>query len=676
MAFTFSCVAPAAELGKTQIEAAARAIDAMLERDLTAHQQAPLALVDDGRFLRRSYLNIIGRIPTEAEARDFLNDPSRSKRSDLIDKLCASPGFDSHLFNWVADLLRVQTNHEEYGLGWHTWLRSSITQNKPWDDLVREMLSATGHTSKNPAVGYYLRDRNMQLDNFSNTMQVFLGQQVGCAQCHDHPFDDLTQYDYYQMAAFTGGMEYRSEHVEKTVKRVVRDQLDDPATRNKELATLDPKQRKKLIRKSREKMSLAGRTLRPLFRDFHRNAIFENPQKSLKLPDNYQYLDAQPGDIVPPQILFGDTLAHDSHSTGPAAFAEWVTSEENPYFTKVMVNRMWKRAFGYGLLEPVDDWKDDSQPAHPQVLELLEKTMKAVAYDLREFSRVIYQTELFQRECDPVEPIMGQTHLLRGPRLRRMTAEQLVDSMIVLKKGRIDDNPTEHLNLRWERYVSAAHQLLAAESNEILLLAESALQIDEKFREKRSELSEIQTQIAAAETPEARRAAGQEARDVREQLQSLRLRRDPLKAALSGMTPTMMQSGMMAQKNRDYPSKQWLRASEQEAPFHPASLVREFGGSDRETPSSSDKTPTVPQALALLNDHKTDIVSAKNSYLKHRFDELKNSQQRLETLFLCIYSSPPSKHEFETLGSLTRSDAGTRDLAQAMLTSKRFIFIP
>ena len=108
------------------------------------------------------------------------------------------------MFNFWADLLRLKTNHEKYGLGWHVWIRDAVEKNTPYDEFVHAMISSDGLASENPAVGYYLRDRGMLLDNISNTAQVFLGTQIGCAQCHDHPFEDVTQRQYYEFAAFAG----------------------------------------------------------------------------------------------------------------------------------------------------------------------------------------------------------------------------------------------------------------------------------------------------------------------------------------------------------------------------------------------------------------------------------------------------------------------------------------
>ena len=154
------CVFPASAKTLTEKQArdAAARIDSLLAADLKTANIRANGRISDSTFLRRAYLGIIGRIPSEEEASAFLENASRDKRANLVDFLTASPGFDSHLFNWTADLLRVQTKQEQFGLGWHVWLRKSLSEDKPWDTIVNEMLSSTGHAAKDPAVGYYLRE--------------------------------------------------------------------------------------------------------------------------------------------------------------------------------------------------------------------------------------------------------------------------------------------------------------------------------------------------------------------------------------------------------------------------------------------------------------------------------------------------------------------------------------
>jgi len=655
--------ASAKTLTDKQAKDAAARIDQLLGVDLKAANLKQNDRVDEGTFVRRAYLGVIGRIPTEEEANAFFDDTSQEKRAELIDKLVVSPGFDSHLFNWTADLLRVQTKQEQFGLGWHVWLRKSLAEDKPWDVLVREMLGATGHAAKNPAVGYYLRDRNMQLDNFSNTMQVFLGRQIGCAQCHDHPFDDWSQYEYYQMAAFGGGFTYRSKDAQDTVRRVAMDMKPDApeVVRNK---------KGKVAKKRNDGGNAAKgiqKTLNPLFKDFNKNAIFDDSSKSLELPADYQYRNAEPKATVPAETLFGEHLENIAPAERREAFSKWVTSPENPFFTKVIANRLWARTFGHGLQDPVDDWSEDSKPSHPEVLAFLEQTMKAVDYDLRQFSRVLYHTNLFQRECETVEPESGVPHLFSGPTLQRMSAEQLFDSMIVLTQGEISDAPVTSHAYKWESYTEAIDKLLKADSKDLLVLGESATQAEAAFRDAQSEVRRLQRELSEAKSGPERIAAQKAFQAARRKQGDLRDQRDPI---------SMMGASMEMEGNRkERRGGDTARTSEKPAPFNPGTLVSEFGGSDRMTASSSSTEATVPQALALLNDPNTDIIAGKRSFLGNRLLSMKSPEERLKLVFLTLYSRQPTADEIKRFTPMANDANSMKQLTRAMLTSNQFIFV-
>ena len=659
-------------LTEKQAQDAATRIDSLLEADLKGLNAKPTAIIDDGTFLRRAYLGIIGRIPTEEESRAFLADTSSHKRQALVDSLVSSPGFDSHLFNWTADLLRIQTNQEQFGLGWHVWLRKSLAEDKHWDVMVNEMLSSTGHAAKNPAVGYYLRDRNMQLDNFSNSMQVFLGRQIGCAQCHDHPFDEWTQHEYYQMAAFGGGFTYRSPEAKETIRRVSMDlnaaSEDFPKTKEGNQA-----KREAANRRNRE-AGKYNKALQPIFNDFNKNALLDDPARSLRLPEDYKYADAKPKDVVAPETLFGVKIKDVPADQRRETFAKWVTSTENPYFTKVIANRLWARTFGHGLLDPVDDWNDESKPAHPQVLAYLETAMKGVNFDLRQFSRILFRTQLFQRECDPVEPEPGVAHVVRGPALQRMTAEQLYDSLLVLNRGEVDDSPLTANSSRWENYTASINKLLTTDSAQLVAMGEAAGKAENEYREGQSEVRRLRKALTEAKDDTERKTLAAQMREAQQKTNEYRKLRDPV-ASMAGEMNMMMEDGEKNRRGREGNERNNARASEMPAPFNPASLVREFGGSDRTTPSSGDTIPTVPQALALLNDPTTDVAGFKRSALVQRLSNMKTPADRLEVVFLRLYSRLPTSQEKEKYLPLAGDEKSLRDLTRAMLTSNRFIFV-
>jgi hypothetical protein len=666
LALPLSGILPASgkPLSETVVSQAAARIDGLLAEDFKRAGRKPNPLVDDATFVRRSYLGVIGRIPSESETRKFLEDRAPDRRAKLIDSLVASPGFDSHLFNWASDLLRVQTRQEQFGLGWHVWLRKSMAADMPWNTLVSEMLASNGHCTSDPAVGYYLRDGNMQLDNFSNTMGVFLGKQIGCAQCHDHPFDTWSQYEYYQMAAFGGGIEYRSadaqELIRKTANSLAAPRLDAApsiSTPKKDVAKKQQQKEQQRLTKN------LGNQFRPLFKDFNKNAILDDPASKLRLPEDYKYRDAKPGEVVPPATLFGEKITAVAPESRRDTFASWVTSPDNPYFTKVIANRLWARTFGHGLVDPVDNLQDDSVSSHPALLTYLEATMKGAKYDLRQFLRILYQTQLFQRECLQEEPTMGEPLTFRGPVLTRMSAEQLYDSFLVLTRAKIDDTASPAFTNAWDTYRTQIEGLLKAEPHDLVVLAESAKQGDDLLRKAQADQRAAQKALGEAKTPEARKKAQADFQDARSRFIEARVQADPFGT---------MQKGNLG--NNDDKNNA-LRASEHPAPFNPGTLVREFGGSDRQTPSSGNTAATVPQALALLNDFKTDIAAGKKSRLGDTLTALDSPDERLDCLFITLFSQLPTPAEKQKYLSIAGNPLALRDFARAMLTSNRFIFI-
>jgi hypothetical protein len=663
-----SCsVGLAKPLPVSTVEQAAARIDRLILENLQTAELKPTATADDATFLRRAYLGIVGRIPSAAEARGFLDDKESNKRALLVDRLVASPGFDSHLFNWTADLLRVQTRQDQFGLGWHVWLRRSLAEDKPWDALVSEMLGSTGHCSTDPAVGYYLRDRNMQLDNFSNTMQVFLGRQIGCAQCHDHPFDDWSQYEYYQMASFGGGIGYRSGEAQETIRKVTGELASGKFGKAPVIPAVSKKGKPgPQVKQQRREQANFSRSisnqLRPLFKDLGKNAIVDDPSSKLRLPADYKYPDAKPGDAVEPKTLFGPEVSGVSAENRRDAFATWVVSPENPYFTKAIANRLWQRTFGHGLLDSVDNLNDSSKTCHPELMAYLETTMRGADYDLRQFLRILYRTRLFQRECLSEEPVMGEPLAFRGPVLTRMTAEQLYDSFLVLTRGEIDDTASPTLAESWEAYGKQVHNLLNAETRDLLILAESAKQGEQLQRKAQSDLRAAQKALSDAKDKQARNKAQAELQEARDRFVQARKQADPLRSMQTGKQGVKKEGGNQ-------------RASEMPAPFNPGTLVREFGGSDRQTPSSGNTEATIPQALALLNNPKTDIISGKRSYLNKELSRTDAPEDRLDFLFLSLFGERPTPQEKDRYLAKAKDNSTLRDLASAMLTSNRFIFI-
>jgi len=654
--------APSKPLKLGEVLQAAAKIDQLLEADLKAKKLQPLPIVAEETFVRRTYLNIVGRIPTAMEASRFLDDQTPDKRARLIEKLVSSPGYDSSAFNYFADLLRLQTNEGQYGLGWHVWLRNSLASDKPWSKIVHEMLSAEGHTSKNPAVGYYLRDRGMLLDNVSNTVQVFLGHQIGCAQCHDHPFDSWTQMEYYEMAAFSGGIAYRSDEARQLVNKVADHSRKTHPGMNRAFKSKNKSTRAKA--RGNLLKRITGE-MRYLLRYFNQNEIVESQSQQLKLPDDYQYKDGKPGDVIQPATLFGLQASEVNPEERREVFADWVTSDENPYFAKVIANRLWRRTFGHGLVDPVDDWSEKTKGSHPEVLNYIERVMKGVGYRTRDFERILYHTRLFQRQVSPVEATPGMDHDFVGPQLRRMSAEELYDSFTVLAFGNTDDKVNTGLEYKWKNYQSEVDALLNLSASKLIESGQDAQEMEDQRRVYQRRNREIQIAITKA------KAAGQKQEERRLKRQQTQLRAEGRKSqeTMSGM------SAVTNRNSRTGRAELNMRASEHPSPFRAGTMIRQFGGSDRNSPEAAHTDATIPQALNLLNGQVAADTENRRSKFFEALAEITNPEQRLEYLFLAFYSSRPSAAEKKDLLPLAEDREDIFTLARAMLTSKRYLFV-
>jgi len=413
-------------------------IDALVDAKLAEQQLAPNPPIDDATFLRRIYLDLIGRIPTLEESEAFYSLPTDGRRPRLIDELLASEGYVSHWFNYWADILRIRWRlginetppAVEYA--YRLWLKRALRENFPYDDFVRELVTARGHFWENGAIGYYQRDRGMPLDNMSNTVRIFLGTRLECAQCHAHPFDRWTQMDYYRMAAFSYGMESKGhthpnrEALRRHLEQEMADAQAKATTRGEDragtaLAALEKRHRS--ILKAEENLHVRVRYI-----------TTRETGRTLQLPHDYQYRDAEPFEAVTAKTMFGGDIAPESLEGRCLieAYADWMTAEDNPTFARVIANRLWKQLFGTGIFEPVDEITEGTFVSHPELMDTLEQLMRDLDYDLKAYLAVLCNTRAYQRAASREDLALGEPFDFRGPRLRRMSAEQLWDSLVGL----------------------------------------------------------------------------------------------------------------------------------------------------------------------------------------------------------------------------------------------------
>ncbi|MBX7210064.1 MAG: DUF1549 domain-containing protein [Verrucomicrobiaceae bacterium] len=694
--------------------AASKQIDALLAQSWKKQNIQGNTLVGDEVFLRRAYLTVVGRIPTLDETKAFLTWQSPQKRTKLVDNLLASDGYVHHFFNFWADVLRAQSQgvgDSTTSLNYLNFIRQSLRENKPYDKFARELVSAEGTCFDTGAIGYYMRDRGMPLDNIANTVRIFLGTRVECAQCHDHPFDKWTEKQFYEMAAFThnmNGTSYRSKSDADAQKIIREDKSLDNETKD-------------LMRQA------LTEAFRPL-----RDTLVTQGKAALKLPAIYKYANGKPNDVVQASVMFGKPVSLSKESNNIQEFGKWLTSAENPRFTTIVANRLWKKVFGAGLYEPVDEMTDSSAASNPELMQFLEKQMIAMKYDMKAYLRMLLNTQAFAR-ASTKEVSPGTPYYFQGPVFRRMTAEQVWDSMVTLVSP-APDQPNWMAREREKRDLEHRKNLAGLlEKTEAPLLIEASKQVAEAMREQnrgfdqlRKELDEARAKDDKEKSKEIQRKLNDSQRILRETVSRCFYEaakksgnkeiQAALAAAAGGGSMEMAMMNMMGDSRVDiaempmddktmsrikaeeqtlgikdpksaksYENYQrslhqtWSRAAELPSPAPRGHFLREFGQSDREIIENANDEASVPQALTMMNGSTVSQLTSPWSVLSMNLKKAEKTEDKIDALFLSLYSRKPKPAEktifLQALETYATSKTIWDDLVLGALSTQRFLFI-
>ncbi|MBA3707264.1 MAG: DUF1549 domain-containing protein [Planctomycetes bacterium] len=627
-------------LSADEIAHASTAIDGLLNADLAAHKMAPNPRTSDEQFVRRAYLELVGRIPTLEETTSFLHEQKAEKRHQLVASLIGTPGYISHQFNYWADLLRVSTRMmDRYpGQPYIDWIKQALRDDKPYDVMVSELLRAQGPALArgNGATGYYLRDTGMPLDNMANTVRVFLGTQITCAQCHNHPFDRWTRRDFCAMAAYTSST---------TVER----KIGNPREMKKEMKGAEPSQElKNALRILSYSIALK---------------VQSGTKATLPLPSDYQYEDGKPGQPIKAKALFGEDAAVGAKDDPRETYARWMTSPENPRFTMVIANRMWKKAMGRGLFEPVDALTDETRPSNPKLMEFLTRLMVSVKYDLRKFQLALYQTEAWQRTVTRADIDPGEPYYFQGPLLHRMTAEQLWDSLLTLRIDQVDEQSgesAEPLFALYEQNKDKSASELMALATEMVAAKAKAMEMQKRFRELRAQMEKAK--------PEERKA-------LQTELKAMDEERKALTNEFGAFAYQKKGAGKNGKGGKG--GEQLVRASELQSPAPPGHLLRVFGQSDRELIENATADPAVTQALTLLNGFVDRELANTRSALYRVMTTAGDEPGKIRNLFLAILNRQPTADELAKFLAYTASAGADAhgDIAWALVNSDEFRFV-
>jgi hypothetical protein len=358
--------------------ALAKLIDAEIAKKLDAAKIAPSPICSDDEFLRRAYLDITGVIPSADKAKAFLDSTDPDKRAKLIDELLADPNYGRRAADiWTAKLFPIDSmNRFVLKEPLYKWFEEQFNKNAPWDKLVTDLVTATGTVAENPAVTYFLANRT--IDKLNDTVaQHFLGIQLQCAQCHNHPFTGWKQTEYWGMAAFFSKV-----------------RPDNPKNGNKG--------------GDNTQIGITENNTRKMAKDF--------------LPESAKN--------VPAKFLGGPEPTLTPSEPYRPVLAKWMTAPENPFFARALVNRTWAHLFGRGIVHPVDDMMPENEPSHPELLDALARHVSMTGeYDLKYLIKAICLSQTYQRTSKPTAENKADVKLFSHMTMKVMSPEQLFDSL-------------------------------------------------------------------------------------------------------------------------------------------------------------------------------------------------------------------------------------------------------
>ena len=363
-----------------EVQRVADRIDEFIQKQWNDNGIEPAHPADDAEFLRRAWLDIAGKIPPAGDVLDFLEDDSPTKRQQLIEDLLDGPNYvQNYTRFWRRVFLpEVETNFNIRFLtpGFEQWLRSQLLEDVTYDDLAREILTTPLNVNAfqqnpNSPIAFYQAKETKPENLAAATSRIFLGVRIECAQCHDHPFDNWKQKDFWGYATFFGSMGRANARGAAGFFAMLRERLGT---------------------------------------------------NKLQIPDTNEF--------VPATFLTGESPAISSGDNPRKTLADWIISAENPYFAQAAANRMWGKMFGIGLVDPVDDFSLGNPASHPELLEFLGKEFAAHDFDLKFLLRAITRSRTWQlssrklnEEHDPPPELFARMAI------KGMTAEQLYDSI-------------------------------------------------------------------------------------------------------------------------------------------------------------------------------------------------------------------------------------------------------
>jgi hypothetical protein len=657
--------------------------------------------LSDLAYFRKISVDLIGRIPSDKEIKRYLKWPVKERREQLVEQLLDHERFADRWTAFYADMLRIRSGTTG-GTALLAYVHKAINENKPFDELASELIAVNGRANSTPSVGFILNDNVDPMALTAATAQVFLGVRLQCAQCHDHPFDDWKQRQFYEMATFFG----KTRRVENRLTRAVY------TTEADENNVLWPPERKKPPTRATIEAKF------PFLLETHES----KPAHIVRLEAKRMAKKAMGGvsdEVAGIEKLLDDTEAsvtRASRKVGPAGFdpetdlkrqnasldilgdlykssgmrtelAKLITHPRNRYFAQNFVNRLWAELMGRGLYEPIDDYSEYQTISHPETLDFLRKEFVAVDYDLRDMIRLIVQSDAYGRGCLNAS-VANKKRLdselaFASGTSRRMIGEALFDS--IATAGHLED-------FKWP---AKANMKTVTTRERVYLTKDGVEKTIPAKKVSQSSSSPVMNAMSNAKGGydlEKSIALDFEAllsrNQVKEELDAMRRQSD---AELQAMRMSQMATKSSSRGKYKYVyvenqvddnpkySSSYLMAS----PAAPDHFLRIFGQPGRDRLGDfRDFSASMRQALMMMNGKLTHEASRVGPLepVHELLMEKKNLAAVVRQTYLEIFTREPSKEEtvegIDLLHEAVTPKEGLADLRWVMFNSHEFKFLP
>ena len=670
---------------------ASRLLDDILNRENADEKVITTPVISDAAFLRRATVDLIGRIPTMKEVALY-EGWGKTRRQKLIERLAEHPRFADRWTIFMADMLRIRSNVTG-GNQLLAYVNNGIANDKPYDVMVRELIGSSGKPNANPAVGYILGHNTDPMELAATTSQVFLGVRIGCAQCHDHPFDDWEQKDFYELAAFFG----------KTRQVRSRQRNQVYTTEGHEMMVLWPPEDKAEADQRKPVKPSFPFTLVEHKGTPHFLARFEKKRKAQEAVasagDQDASLDALLDSVNPRVGRKSDPVLAEAKAESKKLdvlndiyraselrnqLADLITSPRNGYFARAFVNRVWAELVGHGFVEPLDNFSDYNELRHASTLDFLSQEFIASSYDFKSLVKIIVLSDTYRRShlsgsLSVTQREESEKNFAAAP-VRRMLSEVLYDSVVVA--GHIGEHKwPQGANLK-----KVIREIRVPTGEMIAVTPKPAgegpvMMAAAKSMPRRTDGYDLESSISLDFNALLKK-------EKMSELEKMRMKSDEqIKAEEMAATATEQKKMVMQYRTEKLvemvdDNPRFGSSMRMATPAPPAHFLRVFGQPSREGLGEfRDDAASLRQQLMMMNGritHEASRVGPKEPL--HRLMEKKLYDRAIRWAYQEILTRVPNTEELGDAQIILKSSKvpndGMADLRWALLNSHEFRYLP